>query len=138
LDDDVQAADLLQEYEAKIAALERMVGRQALEIELGKMALCPAARGAGCVRASGGPAGDGITIILVEQNVAASLKLADQGHALENGRIVLSGNGAALLDDPGVQQAFGAVVVASRSAGFRTAAGTRRCRRRPARVGWRC
>src|ERR1700724_1624509 len=31
LDDDVQAADLLQEYEAKIAALERMVGRQALE-----------------------------------------------------------------------------------------------------------
>src|SRR5690242_21180938 len=34
LDDDVQAADLIQEYEAKIAALERMVGRQALEIEL--------------------------------------------------------------------------------------------------------
>ena len=34
LDDDVQAADLLQEYEAKIAAQERMVGRQALEIEL--------------------------------------------------------------------------------------------------------
>lgn len=33
LDEDVQAADLLQEYEAKIAALERMVGRQALEIE---------------------------------------------------------------------------------------------------------
>ena len=28
-----RAADLLQEYEAKIAALERMVGRQALEIE---------------------------------------------------------------------------------------------------------
>src|SRR5438270_14097028 len=34
LDDDVQAADLIQEYEAKIAALERMVGCQALEIEL--------------------------------------------------------------------------------------------------------
>jgi transposase len=32
-DDDARAADLLQEYEAKIAALERMVGRQALEIE---------------------------------------------------------------------------------------------------------
>ena len=29
-DDDAQAADLIQEYEAKIAALERMVGRQAL------------------------------------------------------------------------------------------------------------
>jgi transposase len=30
-DDDARAADLVQEYEAKIAALERMVGRQALE-----------------------------------------------------------------------------------------------------------
>jgi transposase len=33
LDDDLQAADLIQEYEARIAALERMVGRQALEID---------------------------------------------------------------------------------------------------------
>src|SRR6476646_2282080 len=32
-DEDAQAADMLQEYEARIAALERMVGRQALEIE---------------------------------------------------------------------------------------------------------
>ena len=40
----MQAADLLQEYEAKIAALERMVGRQALEIELLKGALKHAPR----------------------------------------------------------------------------------------------
>ena len=38
-DDDAQAADLLQRYEAKIAALERMVGRLALEIEFLKGAL---------------------------------------------------------------------------------------------------
>src|SRR5580692_3202867 len=44
LDDDVQAADLLQEYEAKIAALGRMVGRQALEIEMLKGALKHAPR----------------------------------------------------------------------------------------------
>ena len=44
LDDDVQAADLLQEYEAKIAALERMVGRRALEIEFLKGALKNAPR----------------------------------------------------------------------------------------------
>jgi transposase len=44
LDADVQAADLLQEYEAKIAALERMVGRQALEIEFLKGALNSAPR----------------------------------------------------------------------------------------------
>ena len=39
LDEDAQAADLIQEYEARIAALERMVGRQALELELLKGAL---------------------------------------------------------------------------------------------------
>jgi hypothetical protein len=39
LDKDAQAADLLQEYEAMIAALERMVGRQAVEIEFLKGAL---------------------------------------------------------------------------------------------------
>ena len=38
-DEDARAADLLQEYEAKIMALERMVGRQALEIEFLKGAL---------------------------------------------------------------------------------------------------
>src|ERR1700709_865912 len=43
-DEDVQAADLIQEYEAKIAALERMVGRQALEIEMLKGALKHAPR----------------------------------------------------------------------------------------------
>src|SRR2546429_3239723 len=44
LDEDAQAAVLLQEYEAKIAALERMVGRQALEIEFLKGALKNAPR----------------------------------------------------------------------------------------------
>ena len=44
LDEDAQAAELLQEYESKIAALERMVGRQALEIEFLKGALRNAPR----------------------------------------------------------------------------------------------
>ena len=43
-DDDARAADLIQEYEARIAALERMVGRQALEIEFLKGALKSAPR----------------------------------------------------------------------------------------------
>jgi len=43
-DEEARAADLLQEYEAKIAALERMVGRQALEIEFLKGALRNAPR----------------------------------------------------------------------------------------------
>lgn len=44
LDADAQTADFLREYEAKIAALERMVGRQALEIEFLKGALKNAPR----------------------------------------------------------------------------------------------
>lgn len=43
-DDDVQAADLIQTYEARIAALERMVGKQALELEFLKGALRSAPR----------------------------------------------------------------------------------------------
>lgn len=38
-DEDARAADLIQEYEARIAALERLVGRQALELEFVKGAL---------------------------------------------------------------------------------------------------
>ena len=44
LDEDVQAADLIQEYEGRIAALERLVGKQALELELLKGALKHAPR----------------------------------------------------------------------------------------------
>ena len=44
LDEDASAADLLQVYEARIAALERLVGRQALERELLKGALRPGPR----------------------------------------------------------------------------------------------
>ena len=44
LDDDAQAADLIQEYEARIAALERLVGKQALELEFLKGALRNAPR----------------------------------------------------------------------------------------------
>ena len=43
-DEDAKAADLLQEYEARIAALERLVGKQALELEFLKGALKSAPR----------------------------------------------------------------------------------------------
>jgi branched-chain amino acid transport system ATP-binding protein len=48
----------------------------------------------------------GLTVLLVEQNVAMSLKLADRGYVIENGRIVLSGSGEKLLHDDGVRQAY--------------------------------
>jgi branched-chain amino acid transport system ATP-binding protein len=49
---------------------------------------------------------DGLTCVLVEQNVAVSLKLASQAYVLENGRITLAGTGAALLSDDRVRQAY--------------------------------
>jgi branched-chain amino acid transport system ATP-binding protein len=48
----------------------------------------------------------GLTVLLVEQNVAMSLKLANRGYVIENGRIVLSGSGEKLLHDDGVRQAY--------------------------------
>ena len=49
---------------------------------------------------------EGITCVLVEQNVAVSLKLAKHAYVLENGRVTLSGSGEALLADGRVRQAY--------------------------------
>ncbi len=49
---------------------------------------------------------DGTPIILVEQNVAVSLKMANRAYVLENGRIVLSGKGEDLLQDDRVREAY--------------------------------
>ena len=48
----------------------------------------------------------GMTVLLVEQNVAASLKLADRAYVLENGSVVLQGRGVDLLEDPRVRKAY--------------------------------
>lgn len=49
---------------------------------------------------------EGITILLVEQNVQQSLKLADRAYVLENGRVVLEGAGSDLLNDERVRAAY--------------------------------
>jgi branched-chain amino acid transport system ATP-binding protein len=48
----------------------------------------------------------GTTILLVEQNARAALKVADRGYVLETGRIILDGAAADLRDDPEVQRAY--------------------------------
>ena len=48
----------------------------------------------------------GLTILLVEQNVAVSLKISSRAYVLENGRIVMSGTGAELLHNDRVRQAY--------------------------------
>lgn len=49
---------------------------------------------------------EGITVFLVEQNVRQTLKIADYAYVIENGRIVKEGEGAALLEDDYVRQAY--------------------------------
>lgn len=48
----------------------------------------------------------GLTIVLVEQNVALSLKLAGHAYVLEQGQVALAGTGAELLADDRVRQAY--------------------------------
>lgn len=50
--------------------------------------------------------GEGLTCVLVEQNVAVSLKLAHRACVLENGRITLTGTGLDLLTDDRIRQAY--------------------------------
>jgi branched-chain amino acid transport system ATP-binding protein len=48
----------------------------------------------------------GVTVVLVEQNAFAALELSDRSYVLEQGRVVLTGSGAALRDDPHVRSAY--------------------------------
>ncbi len=48
----------------------------------------------------------GITVVLVEQNVAVSLRISQRAYVLENGRIVMSGSGEELLHNDRVRQAY--------------------------------
>ena len=48
----------------------------------------------------------GMTVLLVEQNARAALKVAHQAYVLETGTITLSGTGAELIADTRVQQAY--------------------------------
>jgi branched-chain amino acid transport system ATP-binding protein len=48
----------------------------------------------------------GMTILLVEQNIGAALSICDRGFVLANGRIVASGPGRDLLQDPAITQAY--------------------------------
>jgi len=48
----------------------------------------------------------GVTVLLVEQNAAQALALADRGYVLETGELVLQGTGAELLADDRVRAAY--------------------------------
>ncbi|WP_028318478.1 ABC transporter ATP-binding protein [Desulfobulbus elongatus] len=49
---------------------------------------------------------EGVTVLIVEQNVKQTLAIADRAYVLENGKVTLEGTGADLLNDPHVQAAY--------------------------------
>ena len=49
---------------------------------------------------------EGVAILLVEQNVARALEIADRAYVLEQGRIVASGSPLDLSRDPRIQEAY--------------------------------
>jgi branched-chain amino acid transport system ATP-binding protein len=49
---------------------------------------------------------EGTTVLVVEQDVQTALEQAHYGYVLETGQVVLQGDGAGLLRDPGIRQAF--------------------------------
>lgn len=51
-------------------------------------------------------ADSGVTVLIVEQNARAALKLADRGYVLEVGKIVFSGTSRELLDSAKIQEAY--------------------------------
>ena len=49
---------------------------------------------------------EGVTVMLVEQNVRQTLAMCDRAYVLENGRVVLEGTGKDLTNDPHVKEAY--------------------------------
>ena len=50
--------------------------------------------------------GQGLAVLLVEQNVGQSLEIADRAHVLENGSLRFSGRPAELLASPDLKRAY--------------------------------
>lgn len=48
----------------------------------------------------------GVTILLIEQNANAALRIADTAYVMETGRITMKGTGAELLSNPDVKKAY--------------------------------
>lgn len=50
--------------------------------------------------------GEGVAVLLVEQNVRHSLKLSDRGYVLDSGRVVMTGKGKELLENEQIKKAY--------------------------------
>jgi branched-chain amino acid transport system ATP-binding protein len=48
----------------------------------------------------------GVTVVMVEQNAYAALELSDRAYVLDQGRVIMTGTGAELLNNPHVKAAY--------------------------------
>jgi branched-chain amino acid transport system ATP-binding protein len=71
----------------------------------------------------------GVTILLVEQNAAVALEIADYGYVLENGRVVLDGDGMRLRNHPDIQEFYLGQIGAGTRRSYRNVKQYRRSRR---------
>jgi branched-chain amino acid transport system ATP-binding protein len=49
---------------------------------------------------------EGVTVLIVEQNAVQTLRMAGRGYVMEHGKIILSGSGEQLLNDPRIREAY--------------------------------
>ena len=49
---------------------------------------------------------EGKTVLLIEQNASMALSVADRGYVLENGKVIMTGTGRELLENPEVKKAY--------------------------------
>ena len=49
---------------------------------------------------------DGVTVLLIEQNANAALKIADRGYVLQTGNVTMTGTGMELLYDESIKEAY--------------------------------
>jgi branched-chain amino acid transport system ATP-binding protein len=50
--------------------------------------------------------GQGVTVLLVEQNASRALEIADRGYVMESGLVTMSGDAKDMLNDPKVRAAY--------------------------------
>ena len=49
---------------------------------------------------------EGKTVLLIEQNASMALSVADRGYVLETGKVIMTGAGKELLENPEVKKAY--------------------------------
>ncbi|HXT82015.1 MAG TPA: ABC transporter ATP-binding protein, partial [Acetobacteraceae bacterium] len=69
-----------------------------------------------------------LTVLLVEQNAVLALEIADHAYVMENGRIMLQGEAAALRENPEVREFYLGLNEAGARRSYREAGHTRRRR----------